>query len=122
MACMFKGNSVGLILNMHAILLVFGGTFGATLVSYPSTVIIQAARAIRVFLFPGSRPDTTAVIRNIMRLAEKAKRQGLESLEDELPQIAIPFLLNALRLVLDGVPQEIVRSNLIKEIRFARDR
>ena len=117
-----QGNSVGLILNVHAILLVFGGTFGSTLISYPSGVIGQALRAVRIFLFPGSRPDTTVVIRTIVRLAEKAKRQGLESIEADLPQILIPFLVNGLRLVLDGVPADIVRSNLIKEIRFARDR
>lgn len=119
---LIQGNSVGLILNMHAILLVFGGTFGATLISYPSTVIFQAIRAVRIFLFPGSRPDASAVIRIIVRLADKAKRQGVEALEEDLPQIGIPFMVNGLRLVLDGVPAELVRSNLIKEIRFARDR
>jgi chemotaxis protein MotA len=85
-------------------------------------VIVQSIRAVRVFLFPGSRPDTTAVVRTIVRLADKAKRQGLESLEEDLPQIGIPFLVNGLRLILDGLPPEIVRNNLIKEIRFARDR
>jgi len=117
-----QGNSVGLILNTHAILLVFGGTLGATLISYPSSVIYQASRAVRVFLFPGARPDTTAVVRTIVRLADKARRQGLDSLEEDLPQITIPFLVHGLRLILDGVPAEIVRNNLIKEIRFARDR
>src|SRR5580704_406385 len=105
-----QGNSVGLILNSHAILLVFGGTFGATLISYPSGVILQALRAVRIFLFPGSRPDTSVVIRTIVGLADKAKRQGYESLETDLPQIRIPFLVNGLRLILDGVPAEIVRS------------
>jgi len=119
---LIRGNSIGLILNMHAILLVFGGTLGATLISYPGSVVGQAVRAVRVFLFPGSRPDTSNVVQIIVRLADKAKRQGLESLEADIPQIRIPFLLNALRLVLDGVPAEIVRNNLIKEIRFARDR
>jgi chemotaxis protein MotA len=119
---LIQGNSVGLILNMHAILLVFGGTFGATLISYPGTVIGQALRAMRIFLFPGARPDSMAVIRTIVRLGDKAKRQGIESLEEDLNDIRIPFLVNGLRLVLDGVPAEIVRSNLIKEIRFARDR
>src|ERR1017187_10211884 len=80
---LIQGNSVGLILNTHAILLVFGGTLGATLISYPSSVIYQATRAVRVFLFPGARPDTTAVVRTIVRLADKAKRQGLDSIEDE---------------------------------------
>lgn len=117
-----QGNSVGLILNMHAILLVFGGTLGATLLSYPSSVIFQAARAVRIFLFPGSRPDTPAVVRTLVQLADKAKRQGLESLEADLPRIGIPFLVNGIQLMLDGVPADIVRSNLIKEIRFARDR
>jgi len=117
-----QGNSVGLILNTHAILLVFGGTLGATLISYPTTLIVQAMRAVRVFLFPGDRPDATALVRTIVRLSEKAKRQGLESLEEDLTQVGIPFLSDGLRLILDGVPADIVRSNLIKEIRFARDR
>src|SRR5262245_32893540 len=119
---LIQGNSVGLILNMHAIMLVFGGTLGATLVSYPGTVIFQALRAVRIFLFPGSRPDTTALVRVIVRLSEKARRQGLESIEEDLAQINVPFLTGGLRLILDGVPPEIVRNNLIKEIRFARDR
>src|SRR5450631_3460549 len=88
-----KGNSVGLILNFHAILLVFGGTFGATLLSYPTSIIFQSMRAVRIFFFPGSRPDTTAVVRTIVGLADKAKRQGLDSIEADLPQIGIPFLV-----------------------------
>ena len=119
---LIQGNSVGLILNTHAILLVFGGTLGATLISYPSTLLFQAMRAVRVFLFPGARPDATALVRTIVRLSDKSRRQGLESLEEDLPQIGIPFLSGGLRLILDGVPADIVRSNLIKEIRFARDR
>jgi chemotaxis protein MotA len=119
---LIQGNSVGLILNAHAILLVFGGTFGATLITYPGHVMGQAVRALRIFLFPGSRPDTTVVIRTLAALAERVRRQGVDSLEADLPQIHIPFLASGLRLVLDGVPPEIVRNNLIKEIRFARDR
>src|SRR5690349_11320418 len=95
---LIQGNSVGLILNAHAILLVFGCTFGATLISYPSSVIFQAVRAVRVFLFPRPRADTTVVIRTIVRLAEKARRQGVESLEGDLAQIRIPFLVSGLRL------------------------
>src|SRR4051812_27875873 len=100
---LIQGNSVGLILNFHAILLVYGGTLGATLLSYPSTVIVQAIRAVRVFLFPGSRPEAMDVIRVIMRLAEKARRQGLESLEPDLLQLRNPFLATGLRMVMDGV-------------------
>ena len=34
----------------------------------------------------------------------------------------VVFLAAGLRMVLDGLPVEIIRNNLIKEIRFARDR
>lgn len=119
---LIEGNSVGLILNLHAILLVFGGTLGAILLTYPSLVIFPAARAVLIFLFPGDRPDTTLVIRTIVALSEKARRQGLESLEADLAQIRITFLVDGLQMVLDGVPPDIVRNNLLKEIRFARDR
>ncbi len=119
---LIRGNSVGLIFNAHALILVYGGTLGATLLSYPQHIIVQALRAVRVFLYPGSRPGANAVIRTIMRLVEKARRQGVDSLETDLPQIDIPFLANGLRMVLDGLPVEILKGNLIKEIRFARDR
>ena len=116
------GQSVGLIFNFHAILLVYGGTIGATLLSFPQTLTVQAMKAVRVFLFPGSRPSANVVIRMLIRMADKARRQGLESIEPDLQGIRIPFLANGMRMVLDGLPVEIVRGNLIKEIRFARDR
>jgi len=116
------GNSVGLIFNLHAIILVYGGTLGATMLSYPGAVLMQAIRAIRVFLFPGNRPEATTVIRLVIRLLEKTRRQGIESLEADMAQIRIPFLIHGLQMALDGLPPEIVRANLLKEIRFARDR
>src|SRR3982751_2483148 len=82
-----KGQSVGLIFNMHALLLVYGGTLGATLLTYPQNVIVQALRAVRVFLVPGNRPRATDVVALIVRLSEKARRQGLDSLEPDVNQI-----------------------------------
>lgn len=116
------GNSLGLIFNLHALVLVYGGTIGATLLSYPAGVLGQAIRALRIFLFPGARPDATSVIRLIIRLLDKSRRQGLESLEADMAQIRIPFLVNGLRMALDGLPADIVRANLSKEIRFSRER
>ncbi|HVO32738.1 MAG TPA: MotA/TolQ/ExbB proton channel family protein [Elusimicrobiota bacterium] len=117
-----RGQSVGLIFNLHAMILVYGGTIGATLLSYPENIIMQAIRSVRVFLFPGNRPGANPIIRELIRLSDKARRQGIESLEEDVRQDRIPLLTNGLRMVLDGLPMEIVRSNLIKEIRFARDR
>jgi chemotaxis protein MotA len=119
---LIQGQSIGIIFNAHALLLVYGGTLGATLLTYPQNVIMQALRAVRVFLAPGNRPGPGVVVGLIVRLAEKARRQGLDSLDADIPQIEYPFLGAGLRMVLDGLPVEIIRNNLIKEIRFSRDR
>ena len=120
---LIQGQSIGLILNAHAFILVYGGTLGATLLTYPSNIIFQAIRAIRVFLLPGNnRPSASSVITLIMQLAEKARRQGLDSLESDIAELRIPFLANGLRMVLDGFPIDMLRGNLTKEIRFIRDR
>ncbi len=116
------GQSVGLIFNTEAILLVYGGTIGATLLTYPSNVIAQAIRAIRIFLMPGNRPSPSAIITLILQLSERARRQGLDSLEASLSEIRIPFMANGLRMLLDGVSVDLLKNNLVKEIRFARDR
>src|SRR3954470_4847738 len=91
------GQSVGLIFNAHALILVYGGTLGATLLTYPQNVIVQAMRAVRVFLFPGQRPNPSDVVTVITRLAEKARRQGMKSLDADIPQLRLPFLASGLR-------------------------
>src|SRR5947209_5822840 len=82
-----KGHSIGLIFNLNAIILVYGGTLGATLLSYHQGIIRQAIRAWMVFLFPGDRPEPAAIIQIIIRLAEKARRQGMDSLETDINQL-----------------------------------
>lgn len=116
------GNSVGLIFNAHALILVYGGTLAATLLTYPQNVIIQAIRAVKVFLLPGARPSSGEVVTIIVRLAEKVRRQGIDSLQGDLTQLRLPFLVSGLRMVMDGLPLDIIKNNLIKEIRFSRDR
>src|SRR5437870_3598284 len=103
-----SGQTVGLIFNLHAFVLVFGGTLGSTLLSYPTGVIRQALQALRVFFLPGTRPGVTNVIDLLTRLAEKARRIGPESLEDDIAQVPVPFLARALRLMLDGLPTDLL--------------
>lgn len=119
---LIDGNSLGLIFNAHAMILVFGGTIGSVLLSFPGAILLQALKAMRVFLLPGNRTDPMVIIRLLIRLADKSRRQGIDSLQADLATLRLPFLVNGLQMVLDGVSSELVRSNLIKEIRFSRDR
>jgi chemotaxis protein MotA len=70
-------------------------------------VLLEAGRRLgSVFLTP--RHDPQAMIERLVRYAQKARRDGIVSLDAELPNIADPFLKRSLMLAVDGTePQEL---------------
>jgi len=96
-----EGGKVGQILQPTAALIVFGGTLGAVLVQYPLEAVIAAFRDIgRIVLVP--KNDAQSVVREIVTLAYKARKEGIVALDNILDSIADPFLKKALMLAVDG--------------------
>jgi chemotaxis protein MotA len=114
-AVVLEGGSPLSILNLPAFLIVCGGTCAATLAS---TTIGEFRRIPRLYriAFRGRPPQWRAGIRALARLAEKARREGLLALEDELPAIDDEFARGGVQLVVDGVDSELVRAMLYSEI------
>ncbi len=119
---MLHGGIVHLLFNVDAFILVFGGTIACTLVSYPWSILKQAPNALRLIFFPPAYTNPTKVIEILVGLAEKAKRNGIESLQNEINNLEEEFITNSLQMFIDGVEPEIVRDNLEKEIFFTRQR
>lgn len=109
-----EGGSVKSILQLTAALIVFGGTFGAVLLSFQMTDVKRAVFALRtLFLWNGEPPTVT--IDTLMQYATKARTAGILSLEDLLLGIADPFLQKALGLVVDGANPQAMREMLEAE-------
>lgn len=119
---MHAGGIAGLLLNLPAAVLVFGGTLGATFVTYPFSLIKKIPKTMLLMIFPPRRQTPQYMITLLVQLAEKAKKSGIDSLQDEFAKIKDPFLIEGLRMVLDGLDPNIVRENLDKEIVFLRRR
>ena len=86
-----EGGNVGSILQPTAALIVLGGTFGACLLQFPLSVTIASFKSImKAFLEP--KTNNGAVIQEIIRLANKARKEGVISLESDAQQITDPFL------------------------------
>jgi chemotaxis protein MotA len=119
---MHVGGIVHLLFNLPAAVLVLGGTLGATFVTYPWMIIKRLPKAVLLMIFPPKRFSPQTYIALLVALSEKSKREGIDSLIDELPKLKDPFLVDGLRMVLDGLPPEVVRENLEKEITFLRKR
>ncbi len=104
---MLEGGKLGQIVQPTAAMIVFGGTIGAVMVQFPLKVLLDAAKSLlRVFFEKSTNP--TEVIQELVRYAHKARKDGIVSLDSELPNIQDPFLKKSLMLAVDGTePQEL---------------
>lgn len=107
--------------NMEALLLVLGGTFCATLVNYPLKRLIGLGKVVRKVMFQGAE-DTTPIVGTFVAFAQKAKREGFLSLQQDVSGIKDDFQKRGLQLVIDGADQEFIRNMLETEIGFIRER
>ena len=104
---LMEGGNLGQILQPTAAIIVFGGTFGAVLLQFPLPTVISAFRSlVHVFAAPGTQSDE--MIRQLVNFANKARRQGVVSLDGDLEGIKDPFLKQSLMLAVDGTePSEL---------------
>jgi chemotaxis protein MotA len=121
---MSAGNILHMLLNPLAALLVFGGTFSATMIAYPWDIIKQAFPSFRVMFMSAKNTDAALqeLIDLIASLAEKARRINIESLQNDLHAIDNSFMANGIQMVIDGLEPEVVRENLEKDIIYTRQR
>ena len=110
-----EGGSVFEILQPTAALIVFGGTVGATLVAQPMGTVRGALRQV-VHLFAEPRHDVRPAVEQIVKLAQKARRMGIVSLDKEIREISDPFLKKAVMLAVDGTEPKDLRQILENEI------
>ena len=108
---LLEGGHVGSILQDTAAIIVFGGTLGAVLVSFPKKDFVRGVKMFGMVL-TDKKHDMSAVTKQIVELASIARRDGVLALEGKLPEIQDPFLKKALGYVVDGVDASVTRSSL----------
>lgn len=106
-----EGGSLMSIMQLTAAIIVFCGTIGAVMISFPMESVKQGARMARV-AFREDRTDFNAVIGQLVGFAEKTRREGLLSLEQVIKDVPDAFTQRALQLVADGTDPDMVRSIL----------
>ena len=96
-----EGGNIGQILQPTAALIVFGGTMGAVLLQFPLTTVGDAFRRL-AHVFAAPRKQTDELIARLISFANKARRNGVVSLDADLASIQDPFLRQAVMLAVDG--------------------
>jgi len=119
---MYWGGTAHLLWHRDAFVLVFGGTFASMLIATPLHLIKRLPNAVmRVFVARLQIKPETAIT-TLVEFAEKAKREGISSLQTDLGKIRDRFLSDGIMMVIDGLEPSLVRKNLLKELTFLRKR
>src|SRR3954452_24727259 len=112
---LMEGASPTAFLNIPALLIVLGGTFGAT---FAGTTIekIKLIPSLYKKAMGSEKPDMSAQLELLVRVAERARREGLLALDQEVAELDDEFTRKGLQLVVDGTDPELVREILENEI------
>lgn len=114
--------AIGPFVSVSSILIVLGGTISATLISFNLSQVIGSAKIVRIAFMQSKHEEPKEVIDNIVKFAEKARREGLLALEAEAETLDDDFMKKGVELIVDGTDAELVREILETELSFLEER
>lgn len=120
-AFLMEGGALTALISPSAMLIVFGGTIGATTVAFSFKEIATIPQLFKQVVFK-KLPDFGQMIDALVDLADKARREGLLYLDNHMGEVDDPFLRKAMQLVIDGTDPEMVRNILETEIYATHER
>lgn len=116
-----EGGKLSDVTQLTGAVIVLGGTMGAVMLTTPASTLLRAvARLKLVFFQPHHAP--AAVIDEVIRLGNHARKNGIVSLESILENVHDPFFRKALGLGVDGTDLEELRKMMEIELDLEADR
>jgi chemotaxis protein MotA len=112
------GNPVSIMIP-GPLLLVWVGTIGVGMAGHTIKDVLSSFKAVPAAL-RSKRPDASATVDTLVGLADRARREGLLSLEDATRTIEDPFLRGGLQAAIDGTDPEDLRTILEDKISTKR--
>jgi len=116
-----QGGGVVLFVDVPSLIIVVGGSAGATLVHYPFGDVLGTLSIIKkAFLF--KRTATSDRIEQLIRFAGKARKEGILSLQSVVGEVNDPFFLKGLQMAVDGQEPDKLKDMLDREIEYIQER
>ncbi|MGZ4953817.1 MAG: flagellar motor protein [Methylobacter sp.] len=112
---MLDGGDVNSLLNIPALIIVFGGTFGATFLQFPQDTFVRSMKMFSWVLLP-KKMDLSAQIDKVIFWSHLARKEGLLGLENAIPDEKDPFIKKGLQLLADGNDSAAIRDILDMDI------
>jgi len=116
-----EGSNPMAVFNVPAMLIVLGGTFGAVMAG-TSFDAVKAIPKLYKKAFIAEPPNLNGRLKELVAYAEKARRDGLLALDEQLAEVQDPYTKKGLQLVVDGTDPELVAEVLEAENEGMRKR
>jgi chemotaxis protein MotA len=107
------GGNLSMFVDYHAAIVIFGGSFAATLIRFPFSSILHGMPLGMKFAFTMRRMSQRELVDEIAGIAEIARKQGPIGLEKV--EVDDPFLAKGVRFVADGYDSDFIRDNLERD-------
>ena len=115
------GGDILLFFNIPSMMIVVGGTLGATMINYPLPDMFKVTAVVKNAFFM-RRHTTKGIIGDFVKLAGTARREGILALENSINEINDDFMQKGLRLSVDGLEPLSIKDILDTEIDSIQDR
>ena len=109
------GGPLSLFIDTPSIAIVFGGTAGVALISFPLADVLGTIAIFKKTVLI-RETNTNALIAQMMEFATRARKGGILSLQDSIDQVEDQFLVKALQMAVDGQEPADLKTMLQTEI------
>ena len=121
LAAILEGTHLSSLFAPTALLIIGGGTFGATITCFSLEELLSLRTGIKVaFAKPAQTAEELYVLMG--DFATVARREGLLALESRVAGIEYPLLKRGLRLMVDGTDPGLLKDLLITEIAMTEEK
>ncbi len=120
MIAMGLGSNLGLYINIPSIMIVLGGTLGSIFIAYPMDKAMKLMNVMLSTMFYKAH-NMVETIRQLVTFSEKARREGLLSLEQDLEDVKDTFMKKGLQLVVDGIDSELLQTMMETDMDLAEE-
>ncbi|HHV11313.1 MAG TPA: flagellar motor stator protein MotA [Clostridiales bacterium] len=121
-AMIFKHISFSVFLNPAAFFVIFVGTVATILNSYPAENLKNIGALFRILFTKRKGISELEVIKLMIELSTLTRKEGLLALEGQMEAIEDPFIRKGLRMVVDGMGEDVISDILAAEIAAMEER
>ena len=116
-----EGGSILEMIQPTAALIVFGGTIGATMIGFSLSSFKQAVDEL-IYVLKEERVHPNGVIDQIIAFTQKARREGIISLEKDAENVEDPFFKKSIMMAVDGSEPRELRDTMEMELAYIDER